>query len=75
MTRYRLFDLLLGAFVGVLTTGAVSMYAVGNRVSALEVEVRFLRKDMDRALARQTGVLDSRLQEAAGDIERSRRVP
>lgn len=71
--KARVFDLVLGAFVGVLTTGAVSMYTVMSRVTALEVEVRFLRKDVDRALSRQTGSLTSELQEAAGDIERARR--
>lgn len=71
--KARVFDLVLGAFVGVLVTGAASMYSVGSRVAALEVEVRFLRKDVDLALSRKTGSLDSQLQEAAGDIARSRR--
>ena len=66
--RSRAFDVLIGAMIGVLVTGAASMYAVGSRVSALEVEVRFLRKDVDRALAKTTTFTPLQGGDIAGSI-------
>lgn len=51
-SRHRLFDLALGALIGLLLAGASSMYMVGNRVAALEVQVQYLRADVDRLLRR-----------------------
>ena len=67
--KSKVFDLLIGCLLGVLVTGAASMYTVGARVSSLEVEVRYLRKDLDNVLRRPTSPsLDSSVQEKAGDI-------
>lgn len=70
MTRARVFDLLLGAFVGILSAGATSMWIVGRSVTALEVEMRFMRRDLDALLARPTGTTTLDVL-PGGDIQRS----
>lgn len=52
INRARIFDLLLGAFVGIFGTGVASMWLVGQRVTTIEAEVRFMRRDLDALLAR-----------------------
>lgn len=72
--KSKAFDLLVGCLLGILVTGAASMYTVGARVSSLEVEVRYLRKDLDNIMRKPqspTGTLDSSLQENAGNIAAS----
>lgn len=70
MTRSRVFDMLLGCLMGILTTGATSMWLVGQRVATLEVEVRVMRRDLDVLLTRPTGTttLDAL---GGGDIAKS----
>ena len=69
--KSKAFDVLLGCLLGILVTGAASMYTVGARVSSLEVEVRYLRKDLDNIIRRPSQSLDSTVQEGAGNIAKS----
>ena len=60
ISHERASDMLLGALVGVMATGLSSLWVVGQRVAALEVEVRVIRQNMETLLARPTGFSDGR---------------
>ncbi len=47
MTAPMVLTALLGVLLGVLGTGAASMFLIGGRVSAVEVELKHIRRDLD----------------------------